>query len=124
MLTEAIKAKYPVDCIRPVTILSEFYDYSDIDISLPLELTFCIPLSEEIVNDDTMIIPPRTVLTFALSKGMDYRKAMDDVGRHIADNNLKQIDTIAATFEIGRHLDISVKDTGYLFHIMIPCEEV
>lgn len=122
-LTEAIKAKYPVDQMRPVSILTDYSDYRDFDYTIPLHLTFCIPLRKEISAPDTITIPPRTILQLAWYKGVEIRSALDNFGKCMAANNLKQCDTLAATFEVGRHLDENIEDNGYLFHILVPCEK-
>jgi len=123
VLAEAVKAKYPVDFARPISILTDCNDYRTFNPYLPLDLTFCIALREDIVNKDTYMMPPRTVLAFAWHEGMDFNVAMKNINQCMADNHFEQSAPLGATFEIGRHIDNKIKDTGYLFHIIIPCEK-
>lgn len=124
VLTEAIKAKYPIDHLRPITIFTEYNDYKDFDPYIPLELTFCVPLREPLETADTFTIPPRKIITFAWYSEVDFEAAMTNLRQFMLDNNLEQCDSLGATFEIGRHMDNNVGDSNFLFHIMIPCREV
>ena len=124
ILTEAIKAKYPIDHLRPITIFTEYNDYRDFNPYLPLDLMFCVPLRETLDTPDTYTIPSRTILTFAWSESVDFETALENLDKYMADNHLEQNDVLSATFEIGRHLDSNIKDNSFLFHIMIPCREL
>ena len=124
VLTSAIKGKYPIDHLRPVTIFTVFNDYKDFNPYLPLDLTFCVPLRDTVDTADTFTIPSRTSLTFALSESVDFESALQNLEQTMAANHLVQSDVLSATFEIGRHLDTNIKDNSFLFHIMIPCRKV
>ena len=124
IMSKAVEAKAPIDYGRPVTILTTHFDYKDFNPYLPQELTFCVPLREPVYSPDTTSIPPRTVLSFAWYNGMDFRSALDNLEKCMANNGLMQCDTLAATFEIGKHVDSNVDSQGFLFHIMVPCEKV
>ncbi len=124
VLAKAIKTKYPVDHLRPITILTEYENYEDFDPYLPLVLTFCVPLRGNLETADTFTIPSRTVLTSAWYKGVDFKASMKNFKQCMADNHLEQCGVLSATFEIGKHMDSNIKDDSYLFHIMIPCRKI
>lgn len=124
VLTEAIKAKYPIDHLRPVTIFTEFNNYREFNPYLPLDLMFCVPLKEHLNTPDTYTIPSRTILTFAWSEAVDFESALKNLEQCMAANHLEQNDVLSATFEIGRHIDSNINDNSFLFHIIIPCKEI
>lgn len=123
-LTSAVKGKYPVDNMRPITILSTCLDYRQFDVYAPQELTFCVPLREKVDSPDTYVMPSRTVLSFAWYYGLDLSLTFDNIIRFMDDKKLRQCDVIGATFEVGKYLDRSIDDNKYLFHFMLPCEEI
>lgn len=121
---DAAAGKYPIDFSRPLTIETECMDFTEYDPYAPQKLRVLVPLREKIDNSETDLFPSRKVLSLAYFPGLSYTKSFKQLKAYMEAHNLRQSNPLAITYEFGRHVIENVDTDKFLFHIMIPVEEI
>lgn len=121
---EAVSRKLPVEYSRPLTIESNCEDFTLFDPLSPQTVRVLVPLRSKIDAPDVSFLPARKVLSVALYQGLSFDDVFAKLKTHIEEHGLRQCGYSAGTFEFGKHVAGDIDNDGFLFHIMIPVEEI
>lgn len=121
---EAVQGNYPVDYSKPITILSGCMDYRTFDPGVSQSLAFCVPLRKMVEGPDLYVIPAHRILSFTWYHGISLEALFTTIQHYMEEHSLRQIDLLAATFEIGPHVNKDISKDQYLLHAIIPVAEI
>ncbi len=124
ILYDAVKAKYPIDYLRAVLIVTDCMDFRTYELYKEQELTFCVPMREKVVGDEIIFLPPSSAVSFTWNfTANDFNRSLPIIDQYMTSQSLKQSDTLRASYDVGEYMGKDIRPDESVLHLFVPFEQ-
>ena len=123
-LFDTIREGAQIDFTRSYMILSNCMDFRTIRYDVPQDLTFCIPVLDEVSDErDYLRIPESNALCCTWTNTIDeawWRKITEVIAQEFQEKNFRQSDTCRIAFASSGYTGDDNQEIKRVIHFMVP----